>query len=198
MNNLEELKDWQKKYGFRKAEQKLSVVYSGKAYSKTRDLIANCPLEIGWNMVVKNSDEGFVVEDIVVYPQRVTPSYISVDVDHYGLWKATLDDDTDMHLFGHGHSHVDMATFPSVVDEKQQRDEIMMKKKGFYLFQIWNKRGDINSFFYDLDRKLYYESEDINLKIIVSNEKQNAFVAEAMRNVNTGRRNTSYEAGEKV
>lgn len=196
MNKFEELKDWQEKQGFKKAEIPLTIIYSGKAYSKTRDLIANCPLEIGWNMVIKDSDDGYIVEDIVVYPQKVSSGYISVDVGNYGLWKATLDDDTDAHLFGHGHSHVYMDSFPSIVDIRQQHDEILMKEKGIYLFQIWNKRHEVSSFFYDLDNKLYYETDMINLKAFDSDELQNVFVMNAMRNVSYGRPKASWEVGE--
>ena len=192
MNKFDELKDWQIKYGFVSPSDKLNIYYSPEAFAKTIQLIKKHSVEVGWNMVVKPYKDGYKVYDIVVYPQKVSPAYISVDVANWGMWKATLDDETDRYLFGHGHSHVNMSTFASMVDENQQHDEILTKQNGFYLFQIWNKRNEINTFFYDLEKKVYYTSNDIEMII----EDVDNFVESSFGMV-SGERNLPTEVGEE-
>ena len=165
MIRAEELKDWRTKYGFASPKDRLKIYYSPLAFAKTIMLVAAHPVEVGWNMVIKPYENGYKVEDIVVYPQKVSAAYISVDTGNWGLWKATLNDDIEANLNGHGHSHVNMSTFASIVDENQQHDEVLTKNKGFYFFQIWNKRNEINSFFYDIDNKVFYTVNDIDIII---------------------------------
>ncbi len=196
MNKATELKDWQINNGFTKPKKNLKIYYSPLAVTKTVMLVNTHPEEIGWNMVVKPYKDGYKVEDIFVYPQKVSPAYVSVDLPRYGLWKAALDENIEANLFGNGHSHVNMSTFASIVDINQQHDEILTKKNGFYLFQIWNKRNEINSFFYDIDNKIFYESEDIDIIV----EEADEFITESFR-ITQGERKWAdnfeiYEAGE--
>lgn len=193
MNKFKELKDWQRKYGFKEPDHRLNIYYSPEAFAKTIELVTVFPTEVGWNMTVTPYKDGYRVHDIFVYPQKVSAGYVSVDVSRWGMWKATLDDDVEANLFGNGHSHVNMSTFASIIDVNQQHDEILTKKKGFYFFQIWNKRNEYNSFFYDIDNKTYYTAVDINLIV----EGTENFVEDSFKMV-SGERNWSnnLEAGE--
>ena len=57
-------------------------------------------------------------------------------------------------------------TVASGVDTDNQLDVISnMGSKGFYIFQIWNKKGDINTYLYDLDNNIFYDKKDIELEI---------------------------------
>lgn len=193
MNKIIELKDWQTRYGFASPDKPLDIYYTPLAFTKTIMLVMSHPVEVGWNMVIKPYKNGYRVEDIVVYPQKVSAAYVSVDTAQYGLWKAMLDEDVDANLFGNGHSHVNMQTFASIVDENQQHDEVLTKQTGFYFFQIWNKKNEINSFFYDIDNKIYYTNDDINMIV----EEADRFVDESFRVVHGERKwSDYYEVGE--
>lgn len=193
MNKAIELDNWQEKYGFTHPENALKIYYTPVAFAKTIGLVTAHPVEVGWNMVVKPYKDGYRVEDIVVYPQKVSAAYVSVDIPRYGLWKASLDDDTEANLFGNGHSHVNMSTFASIVDINQQHDEILTKKSGFFFFQIWNKRNEVNSFFYDIDNKVYYTANDIDIVI----EGAEYFIEDSFRVVHGERKWTNnFEVGE--
>ena len=182
---------WQKLYGFKEPEEKLRIYYTPEAYAKSIKLVNSHPLEIGWNMVVKPYKDGYKVYDIFVYPQKVSPAYVSVDLGNYGLWKSSLKDDTEANLNGQAHSHVNMSTYPSFVDNGQQQGEIKTKKHGFYLFQIWNKRGEINSFFYDIDNGLFYDNDNITITV----EHVDDFIENSYNMLST-ERNYNFEAGE--
>ena len=186
----EDLKDWKTKYGFSSPEKRMKIYYSPLAFAKTVQLVKAYQVEIGWNMVVTPYQDGYKVWDILVYPQKISAARIYVDTGRWGLWKAMLDDETEASLFGHGHSHVFMSTFVSDVDENQQCEEILTKGKGFYFFQIWNKRNEINSLFYDIDNKVFYQNKDI--EIIV--EDVDNFVSKSFYMVTPKR--TPMEVGE--
>ena len=192
MHNAVELKDWQEKNGFTKPKEKVKIYYDPVVYAQTIQLVKEHPVEIGWNMVILPYQDGYKVWDILIYPQKVSAAYISVDLPRYGMWKASLDYKTEAAINGHGHSHVNMSPFASIVDVNQQHDEILTKHEGFYLFQIWNKHNEINSFFYDLDNKIYYTKDDIEIVV----EDVDNFVEESFRMVTGEKRTFPMEVGE--
>ena len=146
-----------------KKTKKLKIYYTPEALSKITRLVWAHAKEIGWNMVIKPYEDGYKIYDILVYPQKASDGYIDVDEGKYGLWKASLTADEDANLFGQGHSHVNFSTGASPRDETQQFDEVENKGCGFFFFQIWNKRLEVNSFFYDIDNKIKYYKDDIQL-----------------------------------
>ena len=165
-----------------KAENKLKIYYTAEAYAKIVQLVFSHTQEIGWNMVVKQYKDGYRVEDVLVYPQKASAAYVEVDLTRYAMWKADPDkvsDEADANLFGQGHSHVNMEVSPSSRDCQQQLDEISLKGSGFYLFQIWNKKMDINSFFYDIDNNVFYDRNDIELIVEDGNMNSTEFVKES-------------------
>ena len=192
MNDFAEMENWRNKCGFKNSEEKLHIYYDPVVFAKTVRLVTSHPVEVGWNLVVKQYKDGYKVSDIFVYPQKVSEATITVDVPTWALWKVNLSDDAEANLNGHGHSHVNMGTFASIIDENQQHDEVLTKNKGFYLFQIWNKRMDVNSFFYDIDNRIYYENK--NIEIIV--EDVDEFVEDSYRKVTGKRKKDFYEVGE--
>lgn len=192
MYNTVELKDWQARCGFASPTEKVKIYYDPTVFAQTIQLVKAYPVEIGWNMVVLPYKDGYKVWDILIYPQKISAAFISVDTGRWGMWKATLDNKTEAAINGHGHSHVNMSPFKSIVDENQQHGEILTKGKGFYFFQIWNKRNEINSFFYDIDNKIYYENKDI--EIIV--EDVDDFVKESFKMIAGEIRTFPMEVGE--
>lgn len=166
MTEYREALDWWNSR--KKATDTINVYYTADAFVKQNALVQYHKDEVGWNLVIKPYKDGYIIKDVLVYPQKVSPAFISVDTAKYGLWKATLTDEQDANLFGHGHSHVNMNVSPSGVDIAQQYEELSLKKGGFWLFQICNKKGDINSFLYDLEKDVCYETE--NIQLIVETE----------------------------
>ena len=195
MNKITELKEWPGNYGYTSPTDKLKIYYSSDAFAKTVALVNAHKVEVGWNMVIKPYKDGYKVYDILVYPQKVSAAYISVDLSNWGMWKATLSDEADQNLFGHGHSHVNMDVFASVVDVNQQHDEILTKQNGFYFFQIWNKRNDISSFFYDIDNRLFYGPKKIEMIVEYDNDNSDSFIRQSFNMVYEGRKE-KHEEGE--
>lgn len=146
-------------------EHKCSVVYTPKAWFKTIMLIDQNSLEVGWYGVCRRDDENkneFYVEDIMVYPQKVTGATINPDPVEFVNWENGLDDDVFNNMRIHVHSHVNMAVTPSSVDQKFRDDRLsQLKDDDFMIFQIMNEQGNINSAVYDFQEGIYYENSDV-------------------------------------
>ena len=145
-------------------DKAIQLYYSAEAWIKIQALLQAHQLEIGWNMVVKPYKEGYKITDVLVYPQKVSAAFIAVDTAKYGLWKDELTAEQDKNLFGQAHSHVNMSCAPSPRDLQNQFDELVMKKSGFYLFQIFNKKGVVWTRLYDLDKEKYYTKTEIEIE----------------------------------
>lgn len=151
-------------------KKECEVVYTSKAWYKTLMLIQENAKEVGWHGVCRRDEEDpavFYVEDILVYPQKVTGTTINPDAVEYAAWMNQLDDDTFNNLRCHVHSHVNMGVTPSGTDQKFREDRLsQLSDDDFYVFQIMNKKGDISSAVYDFRNNIFYETSDVKTLVI--------------------------------
>ena len=149
--------------------RKATVVYSSKAWFKTIMLVETQPKEVGWHGVCYRDEDNpneFYIEDIIIYPQKVTGTTITPDPIEYTNWMNKLDDNTFNHLRFHGHSHVNMAVFSSGTDEAFRNDRMsQLKDDDFYVFQVFNKKGEIHSAVYDYKNNTLYENADVATEV---------------------------------
>lgn len=123
---------------------KSRLVFSKVATKKMLYLLIGSSKEVGWHGFVNKLEKGvYYVTDIVIYPQETTSTSIHCDTTEYGLWQQNLclkcpEEFEKLRL--HGHSHVNMACFPSTTDKDLQDDGIeMLQENGFYIWLIANK-----------------------------------------------------------
>lgn len=164
--------------------QKLRIVFTPSAYLKSQELVKMFPGEVGWHgLMRKLTDNAYLVYDILVMPQVVSGAR-AIDNTQTNDWYDKHEDVMDDMRF-QAHSHVDFATTPSPTDTNNQRNMVknMASFGGFALFQIWNKKGDINSFFYDIDNNLLYDRKDIEIIVQTDGEYDTlqSFVDEAKK-----------------
>jgi len=147
------------------AKDKITIVFTPEAYLRSQMLVKSFAGEVGWNgLMQKVDDRKYRVYDIMVYPQVVNGAR-TLDPTVTNEWYDKYDDVLD-YMFYQAHSHVNMSTSPSSTDTQNQVNMVKnMQGSGFRLFQIWNKQGDINSFFYDIDNNLLYDRDDIIIEI---------------------------------
>lgn len=158
---------------------KIKIYYTPDAFAKTVRLIMSHSGEIAWHFMVRRKDKDFEVYDVLTYPQTVGPANVHVKMGrtfgdgkpkdpkkYYNDWYIdliqSLPEGQEEDLCGQAHSHVNFGTTPSSTDLAQQKEEIL-NKRGFYLFQIWNKKLDINTMLYDIDNGILYEKDDVEL-----------------------------------
>lgn len=155
-----------------------------EAYRKTLALVTGFSSEVAWHgTVTRTTNNEFIVEDILVYPQEVTGSTVSTDQVAYSQWLYEQTGETFSNLRMQGHSHVNMGVSPSGVDN-QHRAGILaqLEPDMFYIFMVWNKSLHVHALIYDMARNVLYEDDDIDVKL-QGDEKMDVFLADAVEKV---------------
>lgn len=152
-----------------KIDRKATVFFTPLAWCKQSQLVSRFDKEVAWHGVAKRGEEQdtFIIEDIIVYPQEVTGSTVTTDQEKYQMWLMSHEDDVFNNIRYQGHSHVNMTTSPSSVDTNLY-DQILeqLEDDMFYIFMIWNKRGEKTIKIYDLRENVYFETVDVAVEVI--------------------------------
>jgi hypothetical protein len=147
---------------------KPTVYFTTEAYHRMMALVENIDKEIAWHGVVEKIDnQSYLVKDILVYPQKVTGATVTTDDLELGMWYMQLPDETMDNLRFQGHSHVNMPTSPSAVDKNYYADMVQtLHNDDFYIFMIFNKRGDHFAEIYDLAQNILFENNDVTICVV--------------------------------
>lgn len=147
-------------------DKSANLVFTPTAYSKMLMLVQSFDSEVAWHGVVVRQDNTFVISDIVVYPQEVSGATVNTDQEEYEKWLMALDDTTFNHLRMQGHSHVNMSTSPSGVDESHQERIIeQLGDEDYYIFLIWNKKNERTVIIYDMASNTLFDTDDVTLYV---------------------------------
>lgn len=147
-----------------------TVYFTEIAWIKMQSLVQQCETEIGWHGIAKRGDDPtkdeYFISDIVVYPQKVTGSTVNPDQEAYEGWLNEFDDETFMNIRMQGHSHVNFSTTPSGTDENFYRSILnQLDDSMFYIFLIYNKKGECTYKIYDMAKNVLFETADVTVKI---------------------------------
>lgn len=160
-----------------------TVRFTPMAWEKMTLLLREFDKEVAWHGVcerVEGEENTYLISDIMVYPQVVTSATVQMDETEYAKWLQDNGDDERFYsIHFQGHSHVNMATNPSGVDLEHQASIVnQLKKNGFYLFAIYNKRHDCTWFIYDMQKNIFFENKDVKV-VIGDGESLNDFIKDA-------------------
>ena len=142
-----------------------TIYITPNAYIKMRMLVDKCDKEVGWYGIVNEMpglEATYVIEDIVVYPQKVTGATVEQDEDRMFEFEMSLTTEQVNHKRFHGHSHVNMGTSPSGVDESFYQD-ILSQVNDYFIITITNKRNEYTTRFYDVANNILYTDVPIVL-----------------------------------
>ena len=142
-----------------------TVCITSSAYIKMRMLVDKCDKEVGWYGIVNKLpglDAVYLIEDIVVYPQKVTGATVEQDDDKMFEFEMSLTTDQVNHKRFHGHSHVNMSTGPSGVDENFYQ-ELLSQVNDYFIITVTNKRNEYTTRFYDVENNILYTDVPIQL-----------------------------------
>lgn len=165
--------------------RKAKIYFTEAAWMKMQALIKEFDKEVAWHGVAfRGEDETkdeYIIKDIVVYPQKVTGSTVEMDTEEYAKWiEDNIEDERFFNIRMQGHSHVNMMVSPSSVDLAHQEAILdQLSDKLFYIFMIWNKRGDSNIKIYDLAKNVLFETADIDIEVLDDGHGVDAFVKDA-------------------
>jgi len=149
------------------AKEKVNIIFTQDAYLKMQALVEFFDTEVGWyGLVDKIDDKNYKVYDVKVCKQYVDGAKVDTEDDDTLEFFESLTDDEAEHLHFQAHSHVNMSTSASAVDTQNQYDVIKnIGMKGFYIFQIWNKKNEISTYLYDLDNNIFYDTKDVLIEV---------------------------------
>ena len=169
---------------FKYTDSSAIVWLAPEAYKKILALVTEFSEEVGWHGTVSRSGENeFIVEDVFVYPQEVTGSTVNTDQEAYTKWLYELDDEVFCKIRMQGHSHVNMGVSPSGVDDRHRQQILdQLESDMFYIFMVWNKRLEIHTLVYDMERNILYENKDVDVKLL-GNDDADVFLADAREKV---------------
>ena len=203
---MEEMKKSLDDYSFKTGEQKLTfsttvsevlkdkitVMFEPLTYLRMQALVEFYDTELAWyGLIKKINPKLYYVYDVKVMKQTVNGSKVDTeDEDMLEFFDSLTDEEiNDLHF--QAHSHVNMSTGASGTDIENQLDTVSkIDKKGFYLFQIWNKSGDINTYLYDKEANMLYDRKDIVIEVEAGETTLSDFVASTVDLVSE--RKTSY------
>lgn len=167
-------------------DRKSYVVFSPKAYIKTKALVEFYTTEVQWHGVVERikDSSNFYVRDILVFPQTVTSATVDADQEEYEKWLDGLSYDEFNALRFHGHSHNSMGVTPSSTDHEYRKKLISSmgvpsdEDDLFYIFMIFNNKGDWSGEVYDIKNNALFSSTDdeIILEVPMGNDTLTGFL----------------------
>lgn len=149
-------------------ERKATVIFTKMAWEKMQLLVKEFDKEVAWHGIAERCEEKdtYLISDIIVYPQEVTGSTVTTDQSKYEEWLMSHDDDVFNKIRMQGHSHVNMAVSPSSVDlSLYERLLDQLSSDMFYIFMIWNKRGEKTVKIYDIRENILFETADVTVTI---------------------------------
>lgn len=153
---------------FSNIERRAKLIYEPNAWEKQRLLVDHFDKEIAWHGIAHRAGEDeYVIEDIRVYPQTVTGVTVETDQEEYEAWLDQIPDDDFNSLRMQGHSHVNMGVTPSGTDlALYEKMLAQLRSADFYIFVIWNKKGDKMVKIYDLEKNVLFETADVDVSVM--------------------------------
>ena len=149
------------------ASDKITIKYTREAYLRMQALVDSFNTEVMWyGLSEKTGEKEYKIYDVRMCKQYVTGTKVDTEDEDTLEFYDELSEEELNHLRFQAHSHVRMSTSPSGTDTQNQQDIVQsLSGQGYYIFQIWNKSGDINTCLYDIDGNTYYDRKDIDLVI---------------------------------
>jgi len=164
-------------------DRKANLYFSEKAWEKMWALLREFDKEVAWHGVAHRGEgegDDYYIEDILVYPQEVTGATVNTDQERYQDWLYQFDDDVFNNIRMQGHSHVYMNPAPSGVDVTHQEKILeQLDDDMFYIFLIWNKRGEKTIKIFDLQKNTLFETGDVVVHVVESEDGIAKFIREA-------------------
>lgn len=168
--------------------RKAKIFFTEMAWLKMQTLVREFDKEVAWHGVARRgedeSKDEYFITDILVYPQEVSSATVNTDQKEYETWLMEKDDDVFNNIRMQGHSHVNMSTSPSGVDLTHQESILeQLNDDMFYIFMIWNKKGDKTIKIYDMKKNTLFETGDVTVEVIDDGTGLEAFLKEAKKMV---------------
>ena len=165
-------------------ENNVKVKFTPLAWTKMWLLVDHFDSEVGWaGLCYRDAKKSFVVEDILVHKQKVTGGTVRTDFNEYDEWLDYYrenDEETFFKISLHGHSHYRCGAYPSGKDEEVQEDfTSWLDGDMFYIFIIVNRQRELWIKVYDMETKMMYWQNAVEVSVVQDDFDSEQFLAEA-------------------
>lgn len=180
--------------------EKATLYFDPLAWRKMLALVKEFDKEVAWHGVAYRGDDEtkneYYITDILVYPQKVTGATVNTDQEKYEMWLMQHEDEVFNNIRMQGHSHVNMGTTPSGVDETHQAKILeQLEDDMFYIFLIWNKSNSKFIKIYDLKKNILFETTDVSVEVLDDGSGIDEFLVDAKKLVEDKPTTTYYSGG---
>lgn len=142
------------------------------AEAKIWDVVQKCKYEAGWLGTVREIPSGYLIEDIFCLEQVVNEVHNSLNPEGLKtLYRRFLDEgpsgfDKLERLYFWGHSHVNMAEFPSGTDRGTMADVWAPSQRPIVIMGIFNKAGNAWFSIYDFANGIVYDRVQLERPVL--------------------------------
>lgn len=185
---------------------KPTIYISNDAWLKMDALVQSSNKELAWQATVekrkyknKENDDDFFyyIDQVFVYPQKVTATFVDTDEVAYTEWSLGLKDETFNKLRFQGHSHVNMGTSPSGTDLNTYQNFLdQLDKDDFYIFMILNKRREFTILLYDFAQDIIFETKDCYVDVLTRTGSLNKWLEENKKQIVEKQEAPRYNANQ--
>lgn len=171
----------------KKDDRRVTVAFTPVAWTKMHALVDAFNKEVQWHGIVSRADEStFIIEDILIFPHVASSTTVVSDQEEYEEWMDGLTDEQFNACRFHGHSHVNMGVTPSMVDMTYRKNIFenfstvpAPNEDQYYIFLIFNKRREFSGQVYDITQNAIYETNEIDLEVLIDNDWLGNFIIDA-------------------
>lgn len=171
------------------------IYFSADAWLKMNALVQSSDKELAWQATVDKKkfkdredleDFYYYIDQVFVYPQEVTPTFVATDEVEYAEWSLGLPDEVFNKLRFQGHSHVNMGVTPSGTDQNTYQNFLdQLSEDDFYIFMILNKRGEFTILVYDFAQDIIFETKDCQVSVLTRTGSLNRWLEENKKQIKT-------------
>lgn len=173
---------------FGTVSRKAHIYFTEIAWMKTTALLREFSKEVAWHATayrIPGDKDEYLIKDILVYPQTVTPSTVDMDVEKYTQWimdGVMAGDERFDHIRCQMHSHVNMGVFASGTDSQHQEEILeQLGEDDFYIFMIWNKSLKVYMRIFDMQKNMLFETDDCEWAVLDDTIGLSKFIEDAKK-----------------
>lgn len=173
---------------FGTVSRKAHIYFTEIAWMKTTALLREFSKEVAWHATayrIPGDKDEYLIKDILVYPQTVTPSTVDMDVEKYTQWimdGIMAGDERFDQIRCQMHSHVNMGVFASPTDVQHQEEILeQLGEEDFYIFMIWNKSLKVYIRIFDMQKNMLFESDDCEWAVLDDTIGLSKFIEDAKK-----------------
>lgn len=187
---------------FGTVSRKAHIYFTEIAWMKTTALLREFSKEVAWHATayrIPGDNDDYLIKDILVYPQTVTPSTVDMDVEKYSQWimdGVMAGDERFDHIRCQMHSHVNMGVFASGTDTQHQEEILeQLDEDDFYIFMIWNKSLKVYMRVFDMQKNILFETDDCEWAVLDDTIGLSKFIEDAKKIVVEDKTTYNYGGG---